>query len=115
RLYLKESRLISKEMERGGESRSVYIRHDFKSSVMVNEEDHLRIQALAPGLQINSAQAALSKLDEEIGRVVEYAYHPKLGYLTACPTNVGTALRISVMMHLPGLTFRREIEGALAG
>ena len=113
RAYLKEARLISKEMERGGANRAVYLGPDYRRSIMVNEEDHLRIQCLEPGLQISRAQQGLEQLDEAIGRTVSYAFHPRFGYLTACPTNVGTGLRVSVMMHLPGLASRRQVEPML--
>lgn len=113
RTFLKESRLISKEMERGGPNRAVYVNRDLKCSIMVNEEDHLRIQCLEPGLQINRTQTKLNAIDTEAAKVLPCAFHEKFGYLTACPTNVGTALRASVMMHLPGLALKREIEAAL--
>lgn len=115
RAFLKESRLISKEMERGGASRAVYVAPEYKSSIMINEEDHLRLQCLEPGFQISKAQEVLAWLDGEIGQVIPYTYHEKLGYLTACPTNVGTGLRASVMMHLPGMVFRRGLEDAFQG
>lgn len=115
RIYLKESRLISREMERSGNFRLVYIRKDLKGSVMVNEEDHLRLQCLEPGLQISIAQQRLTEIDQALGAVLDFAYHERYGYLTACPTNVGTGLRVSVMMHLPGLVMRRELERALKG
>ncbi len=111
--FLKEARLISRELEAGGDHRGVYVASDLKSSVMVNEEDHLRLQVLEPGLQIHRVHERLEELDHEIGSQLEYAYHERLGFLTACPTNVGTALRVSVMMHLPGLTLRRTLEAAL--
>lgn len=113
RAYLKESRLISKEMERGGANRAVYVSTDLKSSIMVNEEDHLRIQTLEPGLQINKVQERLAQLEEEIADVISFARHERFGYLTACPTNVGTGIRVSVMMHLPGLALNHSIEGRL--
>lgn len=106
--YLKESRLISKEMERGGANRLVYIAPDLKSSVMVNEEDHIRMQCLEPGLNLSGVHDALTKLEREIAQVLNFSYHEELGFLTACPTNVGTGLRISVMMHLPGLAIKRK-------
>ncbi|MCC6548280.1 ATP--guanido phosphotransferase [Candidatus Sumerlaeota bacterium] len=112
RAFLKEARLISKEMERGGANRAVYVNNDLKCSIMVNEEDHLRLQRLEPGLQISQAQSLLNEVDREAAKVLPMAYHEHFGFLTACPTNVGTGLRASVMMHLPGLAFRREIEGA---
>lgn len=113
RAFLKERRLISKEMERGGASRAVYVGPQLKSSIMLNEEDHLRLQCLENGLQLPQVMAALQKLDDEIGEVVPYAFHEKYGYLTACPTNTGTGLRVSVMMHLPGLAIRNEIQANL--
>ncbi|MBI1292030.1 ATP--guanido phosphotransferase [bacterium] len=112
--FMKEARLVSKEMERGGASRAVYVAHDLRSSVMVNEEDHLRLQALEPGFQLARAQEALTQLEAEIGRALPYAFHPRLGYLTACPTNLGTGLRASVMMHLPALALKREVESLAA-
>jgi protein arginine kinase len=113
RAFLKEARLVSKEMERGGASRSVLVAPDWRSSVMINEEDHLRLQCLEPGLQIGLAQKRLARLDAMVGGAVPYAWHERLGYLTACPTNVGTGLRVSVMMHLPGLALSRRLEAAL--
>lgn len=115
RALLKELRLISKEMERGGENRSVYLHPELKCSVMVNEEDHLRMQCLEPGLQLGKAHQLLDHIDQEIAKVVPYAWHDRFGYLTACPTNVGTGLRASVMLHLPALTMRRQVEQAMKG
>ncbi len=114
RAFLKESRLISKEMERGGANRAVYVDRDLKCSIMINEEDHLRIQCLEPGLQLTRVQEHLAIVDAEAAKVIPFAYHERFGYLTACPTNAGTGLRASVMMHLPGLSLRREIESAFA-
>lgn len=113
RAFLKESRLISKEMERGGANRSVYIARDLRSSIMVNEEDHLRLQCLECGLQINKAQERLGEVESRAAERLQYAYHERFGYLTACPSNVGTGLRVSVMMHLPALTLRKGLERAL--
>ncbi len=113
RIYLKELRLISRELERGGEYRLVFVRPDLKASIMVNEEDHLRIQCIEPGLQINRVQERLNELEEELAGLLNFAYHQELGYLTACPTNVGTGLRVSTMMHLPGLALRRDVQNAL--
>lgn len=115
RSYLKESRLISKEMERGGEHLVAYISPDARSSILVNEEDHIRMQILAPGLGIDGVLDQLNEMDQAIAEVVGYAWSGKYGFLTACPTNVGTGFRASVMMHLPGLTMMREIENSLQG
>ena len=113
--YLRECRLISKEMERGGASRSVYVAENFKSSIMLNEEDHLRMQALEPGFQPGRVMTSVQTIEAEVSRVLGCATHPRYGFLTACPTNAGTGLRISAMLHLPGLVLKREVEETLAG
>ena len=84
-------------------------------SVMVNEEDHFRMQSLLSGLRISEAWKIVDQLDEELGREIPYAYHQEFGFLTSCPTNVGTGLRASVFMHLPGLVLTKEISKALRG
>lgn len=115
RSFLKESRLISKEMERGGEFLTVYMSPDSMTSILVNEEDHLRIQTLSPGFNVEECVARLTELDNAISQVLGYAWSQKYGYLTACPTNVGTGFRASVMLHLPGLTLLKEVENSLQG
>jgi len=84
-------------------------------SVMVNEEDHLRMQSLVSGLRIEEAWRMVDRLDEELGRELPYAYHNQFGFLTSCPTNVGSGLRASVFMHLPGLVLTKEIGRVLQG
>ena len=84
-------------------------------SVMVNEEDHLRVQSLLSGLRIEEAWRLVDRLDEELGRDLPYAYHNEFGFLTSCPTNVGSGLRASVFMHLPGLVLTKEIGKVLQG
>ncbi|MEO1512352.1 MAG: ATP--guanido phosphotransferase, partial [Planctomycetota bacterium] len=79
-------------------------------SVMVNEEDHLRIQAVRSGLDLRGAYDEAEHADNEIERGIDYAFSPRFGYLTACPTNVGTGARFSVMLHLPALRMIGEIE-----
>lgn len=104
-----------------GEPRGVAISlPDESVSVMVNEEDHLRLQVLLSGLELSAAFAAVNRVDDLIpgtitsgpnaGATVEYAYSSRFGYLTACPTNVGTGIRVSVMLHLPGLKLTGEID-----
>ena len=83
--------------------------------VMVNEEDHLRLQALRSGLELGEAMAAVERLDRELGGRLPYAYHEEFGFLTACPTNTGTGMRASVLIHLPGLVLTKEIGKVLAG
>jgi protein arginine kinase len=84
-------------------------------SVMINEEDHLRLQSLQSGFELRAAFAALDRVDRELGGRVPFSYHPEFGYLTACPTNVGTGMRASVLIHLPGLVLTKEIGRVLAG
>lgn len=110
RLFLVERQLISREISDSEGSRAVAIDPNEQHSVMVNEEDHLRIQVMRSGLDLASAWTAISQLDDQLEKVILYAYHPHYGYLTACPTNVGTGLRVSVMLHLPGLVITRQID-----
>jgi protein arginine kinase len=83
--------------------------------VMVNEEDHLRLQALQSGFALSQAYEAIGTLDRALGQRLPYSFHPEFGFLTACPTNVGTGLRASVLIHLPGLVLTKEIGKVLAG
>ncbi len=83
--------------------------------VMVNEEDHLRLQALRSGFALQEAFASIDRLDRDLGGRVPYAFHAEFGFLTACPTNVGTGMRASVLIHLPGLVLTKEIGRVLAG
>jgi protein arginine kinase len=82
---------------------------------MVNEEDHLRLQSLISGFRLREGWVAADRLDEELGSRVPYAFHDEFGYLTSCPTNVGTGLRASVLIHLPGLVLTQEIGKVLQG
>lgn len=83
--------------------------------VMVNEEDHLRLQGMRSGFALEEAYAEIESLDAELGRLLPFAFHPEFGYLTSCPTNVGTGLRASVLIHLPGLVLTKEIQKVLQG
>lgn len=84
-------------------------------SILINEEDHLRLQCLMGGLNAMEAWNQVDRLDEELGRALHLAYHHEFGYLTSCPTNVGTGLRASALLHLPGLVLTKEISRALQG
>lgn len=84
-------------------------------SVMLNEEDHLRLQALHSGFALEAAYRELDRLDDELGERIPFAFHSEFGYLTSCPTNVGTGLRASVLIHLPGLVLTKEISKVLQG
>lgn len=108
--FLMERQLISRELSRGDGPRAVAISEGERHSVMINEEDHLRIQVLHSGFALDECWKECDALDDQIESSVPFAFHPQLGYLTACPTNVGTGIRISVMVHLPALRMTREIQ-----
>ena len=95
--------------------RGLYVSQDETISLMVNEEDHLRFQALASGLDFATAFGKAATLDEKLESQLAYAFSPEFGFLTACPTNVGTGMRASVLVHLPALVLTREIEKVLRG
>lgn len=107
---LMERQLISRELARGDGPRAVAISEGERHSVMINEEDHLRIQVLHSGFALDDCWMECDALDDQIEEAVPFAFHPQLGYLTACPTNVGTGIRVSVMVHLPALRLTREIQ-----
>ncbi len=110
---LVERHLISREHAARGEGSAAVIERRQTFSLMLNEEDHLRMQAIRPGLQLSAAFAALSELDSELENSLEFAFDPNLGYLTTCPTNLGTGLRASSMLHLPGLVLSDQIGQVL--
>jgi len=112
RQVLVERHLISKQHAEGPGSRAVAFSDEETISVMINEEDHLRIQVLRSGLQLDECWEQISAIDDAIEEQIDYAFHPRFGYLTACPTNVGTGIRVSVMLHLPALKLTGEIERA---
>ncbi len=115
RHVLFERHLISREQAEKGRGSGLVGRLDEGLSVMVNEEDHLRLQAMKPGLDLRGTWSVVNQLDTAIEMVLPYAFSPRLGYLTACPTNVGTGLRASVMLHLPGLVLMNEINPVIKG
>ncbi len=114
RFILVDKHLISPQFAQSDGPAAVVLRHDEGVSIMINEEDHLRIQALAPGLQLETAWALATTVDNTIEASLDYAYSPEIGYLTACPTNVGTGMRASVMVHLPALVMTGKIDKILA-
>ena len=105
-----ERHLTSANLAHSEHPRAIAIGPELARSVMVNEEDHIRIQSLRPGLQIADVFQDVLDLDVCIERVVAYAFDEHLGYLTACPTNVGTGARFSVMLHLPGLRIIKDLQ-----
>jgi protein arginine kinase len=120
RRLLHERHLISRELTGDGGRKpprgaGLLIGPRDTLGVMVNEEDHLRIQALLSGLRLQDAYARVDRLDEELGAQLPFAYHQEYGYLTSCPTNAGTGLRASILVHLPGLVLTKEIGRVLQG
>jgi protein arginine kinase len=110
RQFLVERHLISREHAESQGRRAVAIDRTERFSLMINEEDHLRIQVLQSGFNLDSVWEQINNIDDGIEERVTYAFQERLGYLTACPTNVGTGLRVSVMLHLPALVITRQIE-----
>lgn len=118
RRILLERRLASRELigEDGTDpsrGTAVVVSGRAPLNVMVNEEDHLRLQSLVSGLRVRDAWAMVDRLDEDLGRELPYAFHHEFGFLTSCPTNTGTGLRASVLVHLPGLVLTKEISKVL--
>ncbi len=110
RQLLVERHLISKPHATAEGARGVAIAENETLSIMVNEEDHLRIQVLRSGLQLEEAWEQINQIDDALEAKLDWAFHPRFGYLTACPTNVGTGIRVSVMLHLPALKLTGEID-----
>lgn len=110
RQLLVERHLISKPHAEMDGARGVAISPDETVSIMVNEEDHLRMQVLRSGLQLEEAWEHINRIDDQLSQRLDFAFHRRFGYLTACPTNVGTGIRVSVMLHLPALKLTGEIE-----
>lgn len=110
RQVMVERHLISKQQAEGQGCRGVIISPDEKRALMINEEDHLRIQCMRSGLQLGALWEEINAIDDLLEERVEFAYDERFGYLTACPTNVGTGIRVSVMLHLPGVKMTGEIE-----
>ncbi len=106
--FLRERNLITYEMEKSKDS-AIVLEGDEQFSILINEEDHFRIQVIKPGFQIMDAYRLADRVDDDLNRFASYAYSDDLGYLTACPSNVGTGLRVSSMVHLPMLTLLNRI------
>ena len=115
RRVLVERHLISPALADGKGQRGVLFNADESLSAMINEEDHLRLQAIVSGQRAAEAWDSVNALDDELAGSLECAYSQKLGYLTACPTNTGTGLRVSVLMHLPALVLTEDMERVMQG
>ena len=107
---LVERHLISREHAAKSAGSGLVLNRDETLCFMINEEDHIRMQALRPGLQLRQAWGAIDQADSALEKRLEYAFSPEMGYLTACPTNIGTGIRVSAMLHLPGLVLGEQIN-----
>lgn len=115
RSVLFERHLISREHAEKGAGSGLVISSDESVSVMVNEEDHLRIQVISAGLDLVNIWKSIDALDTDLEAQVQYAFSPRLGYLTSCPSNVGTGMRASAMLHIPGLALLDEVGPVIKG
>src|SRR5258707_3486769 len=107
---LVERHLISREHAAKSAGSGLVLNREESLCVMINEEDHLRMQALRPGLQLKEAWLAIDQADTSLERKLDYAFSSDVAYLTACPTNLGTGIRVSAMLHLPGLVLDEQIN-----
>jgi protein arginine kinase len=110
-----ERHLISREQAARGEGSAAVVNRKQTLSLMINEEDHLRMQAIRPGLRLSEAYELVSGIDEQLEEHLEFAFDHELGYVSACPTNLGTGMRASAMLHLPGLVLSDQIGQVLQG
>ncbi len=115
RRLLVERHLISPALAESKGQRGLLFNPDESLSVMINEEDHMRLQAILPGLQPMQAWQEVNALDDELGGLLRYAHSEQWGFLTACPTNTGTGLRVSVLVHLPALVVTEDMERVMRG
>ncbi|NMA91531.1 MAG: protein arginine kinase [Firmicutes bacterium] len=110
---LVEKHMVSPYLARNSHNGALFLRNDGAVSIMINEEDHLRIQSILPGLQLEEAWQEANRYDDLLEGKIDFAFDERFGYLTACPTNVGTGLRASVMLHLPALILTKQISRLL--
>ncbi len=113
RLFLVERHLVSREHIVHADHKAVAIGRGEITSIMINEEDHLRVQVMQSGMNLADAWSLIDKLDDELSEALPYAYSSDWGYLTCCPTNTGTGMRASVMLHLPSLVITKQINKVL--
>ena len=111
--FLMERHLVSREFMNPRHGAALATNREQGTFVMINEEDHLRIQVLAPGFQLDKLWTRIDDFDDQLSKKLSFAFDERLGYLTACPTNLGTAMRASVMLHLPGLVLTEQIGPCL--
>ena len=115
RRFLLERHLISREFLNPRHGSGLVTNREQGAFVMINEEDHLRLQVLAPGFQLNEIWQQINRLDDELSVQLPFAFDKTFGYLTSCPTNLGTGMRASVMLHLPGLVLTNQIQAVVQG
>lgn len=115
RQLLLERRLISREFVDGRSGGGLVISEDEVCGLMINEEDHVRLQVMKPGLQLRKVWERIDDIDNRLGLELPFAFHKELGFLTSCPTNVGTGMRVSVMLHLPALVLDEKINAVIHG
>ena len=108
-----ERHLKSRDLGEKKKRSAIVFKRDESIAIMINEEDHIRMQAMSPGLNLRDLWKQIDAVDSEIESSLEYAFSPQLGYLTSCPSNVGTGIRASVMLHLPGLVLMNEINSII--
>ena len=113
RQFLVERHLVSRDHIVHPDHKAVAVGQGEVISIMINEEDHLRIQVMQSGLNLGNAWALIDALDDELSEAIPYAYSTDWGYLTCCPTNTGTGMRASVMLHLPALVLTKQINKVL--
>jgi len=115
RKTLLERRLISREFLSGRQGSALVVDAEESTGVMINEEDHLRMQAVRPGFQLKEVWSQINTFDDALALKLPFAFDKALGFLTSCPTNVGTGMRSSVMLHLPGLVLAGQINAVIQG
>ena len=113
RKLLVERHLISPEFMREGSGRGLFIDDSETTSIMVNEEDHVRLQVISSGMSLYDCWKQADKVDTSLAKLLEFGFDDSFGYLTSCPTNIGTGLRASILIHLPGLVLTREIDSVI--
>lgn len=114
KMSMMEKHIISPELVQKNQFCGVLLSDDYEASIMINEEDHIRIQTIFPGEDIEKAFEYADKIDNAIEENLEYAFDENYGYLTSCPTNVGTGMRASYMMHLPALERSGQLRNVIA-
>lgn len=114
-LFWVERHLVSPDMQQQDGKRALVVDPEQSVGIMVNEEDHLRLQCMQPGFNPDTAWEQINRIDNELSEALEYAYTDRWGFLTACPTNAGTGIRVSALIHLPGLVLTKSIDKVVQG